>query len=69
MLTQKLDVASILYWNFIIQKIEYSERVERSQIIAVNSEYLRFCLIKFQHRMDATPSFGVTIISEVPSKL
>ena len=24
-------------------------------------------MIKFKHNMDATPSFGVTMISEVPS--
>ena len=26
-----------------------------------------FHIIKFKHRMGATPSFGVTMISEVPS--
>ena len=36
-----------------------------NQSIAVDP--LRFCIIKFQHKMDATPSFGVSMISEVPS--
>ena len=27
----------------------------------------RFHVISFKHKMDATPSFGVTMISEVPS--
>ena len=26
----------------------------------------RFHIIKFKHKMDATPSFGVTMIPEVP---
>ena len=57
-MTPKLDVSSILCWNFITQKLEYSERVEYNQRIAVDP---------LQHKMDATPSFGVTMISEVPS--
>ena len=36
MLTPKLGVASIFCWKSIIQKIEYSERVERNQSIAVD---------------------------------
>ena len=36
MLTPKLGVASILCWIFIIQKLEYSERVEHNQRIAVD---------------------------------
>ena len=30
-------------------------------------EYSRFCIMKSQHKMDATQSFGVTKISEKPS--
>ena len=30
-------------------------------------QYCDFCIIKLNRKMDATPSFGVTMISEVPS--
>ena len=31
------------------------------------SEFRGVRIIKFKHKMDATPNFGVTMISEVPS--
>ena len=65
--TPKLGEASILCLNFIIQKRVYSERVEQNRLRSTRSEYSSFCIIKFKHKMDSTPSFGVSIISKVPS--
>ena len=65
MVTPKLGVAAILCWYFIIQKRKYSERVNHITLIAFDPlEYSSFCIIIFQHKMDATPNFGVNMISE-----
>ena len=34
---------------------------------STRSEYCDLCIIKLSRKMDATPSFGVTMISEMPS--
>ena len=69
MVTPKLGVASILSVHFIIRNP--SERVDdRNAIIDCGRPALcteGFHIIKFKHKMDATPSFEVTMISEVPS--
>ena len=42
----------------------YSERVERNPLIAfvpLRVLYSCFCMIKFKPKMDATPSFGVSM--------
>ena len=71
MVTPKLGVASILRFNFIIQDPQHSERAGRPAAIkglrSTRSEYCDLCKIKLNRKMDATPSFGVTMISEVPS--
>ena len=63
-----------LAWNpFYVGTLLYKNASIRSGLTAIKglqstrSEYWRFCIIKFQHKRDATPSFGVTMISEVPS--
>ena len=46
----------------------YSDRVEHNQRLQLTrSEYYNICIIKLNRKMDAMPSFGVTMISEVPS--
>ena len=48
MVTPKLGVPSILCWNFIIQKREYSERVDRIPLIAFGPLRV-FALCKLKH--------------------
>ena len=69
MVTPELGVASIFRCNFIIQKRQYSERVQHNQRIAVDPFRVLALLYNknFQHKMNATPSFGVTMISKEPS--
>ena len=65
MVTPKLGVAFILCWKFLLYK-SASTRNGSTAILWLcwtRSEYWRFCIIKLQHKMDATPSFGVTMVS------
>ena len=69
MVTPKLGVAAILCLNFIIRNpSELGPGQQQSKDCgrpATSSD--GFHIIKFKHKMDATPSFGVTMIPEVPS--
>ena len=68
MVNPKFGVASISCLNFILHKRQYSERVDCNPLLrSTRSEYWRFCILKFQHKMDAMPSFGVTMLSEMLS--
>ena len=58
MVTPKLGVASILCCNGSTAIL---------WLYSTRSEYSSFCVIKFQHKMDDTSSFGVIMISEMPS--
>ena len=69
MVTPKFGVASILYLHIFMRnpsELEAGQPPSKDCSRPAPSTE-GFHIMKFKHKIGATPSFGVTMISEVPS--
>ena len=69
MATPNLGVAFILHMNFIIHNpsVLGAGRSQSKDCGGPAPRTKGLCIIKFKHKMDATPSFGVSMISKESS--